>query len=126
MNKTQLAKAVRDVASDLLLNSNDVSDEIGRAFNYLADLIEAIDEDPKPEVECKTGDVEHQYPYKFVEVGGIRNIVAVMWNGIKLGEVRLSDDDEWIVLGHRHTPTRYATCKEAADVLLSYHRREKS
>lgn len=53
VNKMQLAKAVRDVAADLELSKSS-PDTIG-AFQYLADLIEAIDDEaPSPEVECET------------------------------------------------------------------------
>jgi len=120
VNKMQLAKAVRDVASDLSLSGTPEQDRIAKAFDYLADLIEAIDEDPAPGTECVSPEREGEF--KFSKNDATGNTI-VMWNGIKLGELKLSPEQQWIVLGPTHTLTRYKTRSAAGDRLLQLYRR---
>jgi hypothetical protein len=119
VNKLELAKAVRDVASDLQLSKTDAKDEIANAFEYLASLIEAIDEEvPTPELgEPKTAG------FKFTrnDIGEI----SVAHNGIRIGEIQppSGDDKFWTVVGHGLVLSRYRTRNAAVQRLLTIHTR---
>jgi hypothetical protein len=116
MNKTQLSKAVRDVVADLSLSGTPEQDRIAKAFDYLADLIDAIeDEVPEPEIECET-----PAELNFVRWGGARDIYRVWLGESMVGLIeKLDDGKRWkaVTSGGSHHSTRRSA---ASHVLRHY------
>lgn len=123
MNKMQLAVAVRDVASNLELSGTNEQDRIAKAFTYLADLIEAIEDDDPAECET-TESPEREGHFKYIK-NDLGNVI-VFHNGIVIGSVQpphLDARKMWHVLNHGTLLTRYKTRRAASERLLTLHQR---
>lgn len=148
MNKLELAKAVREVSNNLKLSGTNERDEIANAFDYLADLIEGIEDEPQlvggtdvstPElgdlrdrgdVECGTSEPVAADRLTFRRWGGAREIYRVWYtydayeDPIMLGLVERLENSTWkAIVGKQDNPLFTFRLQAAHKVAEEYQTR---